>query len=223
VEDSSASAQSLHKKNAAYDSQYQICRDGYVQAKHFDGGPKMWSPSLVMEYPVSCHCEPPPLDGAFGRLYHFDDAVRMLREILEIDPTNLGSLWALGEIYEKKDMFPKAIEQYEKAVDATRGNEFIPYALLASAYAGSGQTGKAEEILRELNRKFGEDKWISAAVHARMGRKEQAIHELTDDEADCGPGTCGPAASLYISNWRFDPLHSDARFQGLLRKFNYPP
>jgi eukaryotic-like serine/threonine-protein kinase len=153
---------------------------------------------------------------------HFDDAVRMLQEILEIDPANLDSLWALGEMYEKKGMFPKAIEQYEKAMDATGGNEFIPYSLLASAYAGSGQTTKAEEILREMNQKFGEDKWISASVHARMGRNEQAIRELTEDVVDCGPGTCGPAASLYISNWRFDPLHTDPRFQALLRKFNYP-
>jgi serine/threonine protein kinase/tetratricopeptide (TPR) repeat protein len=153
---------------------------------------------------------------------HFDDAVRMLQEILEIDPTNIYSLWTLGEMYEKKGIFPKAIEQYEKAKDATGGNGFIPYALLASAYAGSGQATKAEEILREMNQKFGEDKWISAAVHVRMGRKERAILELTEGDADCGPGTCGPAASLYISNWRFDPLHSDPRFQALLRKFNYP-
>jgi hypothetical protein len=119
-------------------------------------------------------------------------------------------------------MFPEAIEQYQTAVDATEGKAFIPYSLLASVYAGSGQVKKAEHILQEMNGKFGEDKWISAGVHARMGRKEQAILELTEDVADCGPGTCGPAASLYISNWRFDILHSDPRFQALLRKFNYP-
>ena len=153
---------------------------------------------------------------------HFDDAVRIEQEILEIDPTNLDSLWTLGEMYEKKAMFPEAIEQYQRGLEATHRKAFIPYSLLASAYAGSGQTEEAEHILREMNRRFGEDKWISAGVHARMGRNEQAIRELTEDVADCSPGTCGPAASLYISNWRFDPLHSDPRFQALLRKFNYP-
>jgi tetratricopeptide (TPR) repeat protein len=152
----------------------------------------------------------------------FEEAVRMVRDLLEIDPNNLQSLWILGEIYERKGMFPEAIEQYQTAVDATEGKAFIPYSLLASVYAGSGQVKKAEHILQEMNGKFGEDKWISAGVHARMGRKEQAILELTEDVADCGPGTCGPAASLYISNWRFDTLHSDPRFQALLRKFNYP-
>jgi eukaryotic-like serine/threonine-protein kinase len=152
---------------------------------------------------------------------HFDEAVRMVKDNLEVDPTNLRSLWTLGEMYERKGMFPEAIEQYEKGVDATSGRAFIPYSLLASAYAGSGQSEKAEKILREMREKFGEDDWISAIIHIRMGQKELAIRELTDDGANCGPGTCGPASSLYL-NWRFDPLRSDPRFQALLRKFNYP-
>jgi pentatricopeptide repeat protein len=107
-------------------------------------------------------------------------------------------------------------------MEITQGKEFIPYALLGSAYAGSGQIDKAEEILREMNHKFGEDKWLSATIHLRMGRKELAIRELTEDVAKCGPGTCGPAASLYLWQWRFDPLHGDPRFKDLLKKFNYP-
>ena len=153
---------------------------------------------------------------------HVDEAVRMVKDILEVDPNNLRSLWALGEMYERKGMFSEAIEQYQKGVDATGGNAFIPYSLLGSAYAGSGQTEKAEKILQEMNQKFGEDKWISATVHIRMGQNELAIRELTEDCAECKPGTCGPAQSLYVSNWRFDPLRSDPRFQALLRKFNYP-
>jgi len=48
------------------------------------------------------------------------------------------------------------------------------------------------------------------------------MRELIEDVVDCGPGTCGPDASLYISNWRCGPLHSDPRIQDLLRKSNYP-
>ena len=152
---------------------------------------------------------------------HFDEAVRMVEDILAIDPDNVQSLWTLGEVYERRGMFREAIAQYEKSREATQGKAPIPFALLASAYAASGQTDKAAKILREMNRRFGEDKWISAGIHVVMGKKEQAIHELTDD-LDCGPGTCGPAASLYIWNWRFAPLRGDPRFQELLKKFNYP-
>lgn len=160
--------------------------------------------------------------GCVYQAGHFDEAVSMVKDILEVDPNNLLSFWTLGELYERKGMFPEAIELYEKGKAATGGTAFIPYSLLASAYAGSGQTEKAEKILQLMKQKFGEDKWIAGSVHVRMGRKEQAIRELTEDVADCGPGTCGPSASLYIWNWRFNSLRSDPRFQALLRKFNYP-
>jgi tetratricopeptide (TPR) repeat protein len=153
---------------------------------------------------------------------HFNEAVRMVKDILEIDPDNLASRWTLGEIYERQRMFPEAVEQYQKGMEITHGKEFIPYALLGSAYAASGQTDRAEEILHEMNVKFGEDKWLSAGIHVRMGRTELAIRELTDDVAKCGPGSCGPGSSLYISERRFDPLHGDPRFQTLLKRFNYP-
>ena len=166
----------------------------------------------------------PPIAAGWARcLYesdHFDEAVRMMKDILEINPNNAESLWMLGEIYERKGMFPEAIEQYQKGADVT-GRNFIMVALLSSAYAGWGKTADAEKLHEEL-KQGGEDKWISAFFHARMGQKEQAIRELTEDDAKCGPGTCGPAASLYVSEWRFDPLRSDPRFQALLKKFNYP-
>jgi TolB-like protein/Flp pilus assembly protein TadD len=152
----------------------------------------------------------------------YDEAVHMVKDNLEIDPNNLDSLWTLGGMYERRGTFSEALDLYQKALDATDGKAFIPYALLASAYGGSGQSEKAEEILREMKQKFGEDNWIAAFVHVRMGLKEQAIRELTEDLANDGPGTSGPGASLYVSEWRFDPLRSDPRFQALLRKFNYP-
>lgn len=80
-------------------------------------------------------------------------------------------------------MFPQAVEQYQKGIEVTGGKAFIPYSLLASAYADSGQTAKAEEKLEVMNKKFGEDQWISATVHAQMGQRELAIRELVEDVA----------------------------------------
>jgi TolB-like protein/DNA-binding winged helix-turn-helix (wHTH) protein/Tfp pilus assembly protein PilF len=154
------------------------------------------------------------------RAGHFEEAVQMMKDILEIDPTNSDALWALGEFYERKGMFPEAIEQYQKGVELTHRN-FIFVALLSSAYAGWGKKAEAEKLHEELIQ-GEEDKWISAIFHLRMGQKELAIRELTEDDANCGPGTCGPAASLYVSEWRFDPVRSDPRFQAILKKFNYP-
>jgi TolB-like protein/DNA-binding winged helix-turn-helix (wHTH) protein/Tfp pilus assembly protein PilF len=151
---------------------------------------------------------------------HFDEAVRMMQGIVEMNPDSAPSRWSLGEIYERKGMFPEAIEQYQKGADVTQRN-FIMVSLMASAYAGWGKRAEAQKLHEELIR-GGEDKWISAVFHVRMGQNETAIRELTEDTAECGPGTCGPASSLYVSEWRFGPLRSDPRFQALLKKFNYP-
>jgi hypothetical protein len=117
-------------------------------------------------------------------------------------------------------MFPEAIAQYQKGAEVT-GRNFIMVSLLSSAYADWGKKAEAEKLHEELIR-GGEDKWISAIFHIRMGQNELAIRELAEDVANCGPGTCGPAASLYVSEWRFDPVRSDPRFRALLKKFNYP-
>ena len=163
-----------------------------------------------------------PWAGCVDKQGQFDQAVRLLQEVLEINPNNPDALWRLGEIYEKHGMFPEAIAEYQIDLSATGGTNFIPYALLGSAYAASGETAKAERIIRKMNAKFGEDKWVSAAIYARMGKRDLALRNLEEDTAACGPGTCGPAYSLMVSNFRFDSLRSEPRFQAILKKFNYP-
>jgi TolB-like protein/DNA-binding winged helix-turn-helix (wHTH) protein/Flp pilus assembly protein TadD len=159
---------------------------------------------ITSQYVATC------LDNA----NRFKDSVQMMKNLIEMDPEGPRLCWALGDMYEKKGMFPKAIEQYQKGV-ALSGRNPMLLSLLASAYAGSGQTVKAEKLLREIAQRSGNDLWFPAVVHARMGRKEDAIRELRKDPT-------GPAMSLLRSEWRLDPIRSDPRFQALLRQFHYP-
>jgi TolB-like protein/DNA-binding winged helix-turn-helix (wHTH) protein/Flp pilus assembly protein TadD len=153
---------------------------------------------------------------------HFEEAVRMMNGTIEMEPDNPGLRWALGNIYEQKDMFPEALAQYQKGADVSGRHQYL-LSLMASAYGGWGKTAEAEKLLEEIKQRYGEDGWLSSVVHARMGRKEQAIRELVADSGGkCGPGKCGPGASLFVSEWRFDPLRSDPRFQALLDLYHYP-
>ena len=146
----------------------------------------------------------------------------MMNGTIEMEPDNPGLRWALGNIYEQKDMFPEALAQYQKGADLSGRHHYL-LTLMASAYAGWGKTAEAEKLLDEMKQRYGDDGWLSSIVHARMGRKEQAIRELVADSGGkCGPGKCGPGASLFVSEWRFDPLRSDPRFQALLDLYRYP-
>jgi eukaryotic-like serine/threonine-protein kinase len=163
-----------------------------------------------------------PMAGVTRCIYeagHFEDATQIMKGAIEMQSDNMALRWALGEILERNGMFPQAIEQYQKGAELTNRHPYM-LVLMASAYAGWGKTAESEKLLAEANR-GGEDKWLSAIVHVRMGRTEQAIRELVADESS-GPGKSGPGASLLISEWRFEPLRSDPRFQALLEKFHYP-
>jgi TolB-like protein/DNA-binding winged helix-turn-helix (wHTH) protein/Flp pilus assembly protein TadD len=147
---------------------------------------------------------------------HFEEAVQMMKGLIEMDPEGPRLRWTLGDMYEKKGMFQEAIEQYLKGV-ALSGRNPMLLSLLASAYAGSGRAGEAENLLDEIKQKWGEDTFLFGAVYARMGRKGDAIRELQEDARGSGP-----SRSLYRSEWRFDSLHSDPRYQAILKQLHYP-
>ena len=146
----------------------------------------------------------------------FEESVKMMKDLIEMDPNLARLRWTLGDMYEKKGMFPEAISQYQKGVTLSGRNPML-LSLLASAYAGSGRTSEAEKLLGEIKQKWGEDTFLFGVIYARMGRKGDAIHELQEDARGSGP-----SRSLYRSEWRFDSVRADPRFQAILKQLQYP-
>ncbi len=148
---------------------------------------------------------------------HSDKAISLLQETIEFDPKRPNIRWALGDLYERKGMYPEAIRQYEKGAEVNGRDSYV-LALLASAYAGSGNSTEAEKLLREMKRREGkENPYLFAFVYARMGRTEDELRYLEEAYADHSWGMI-----LLRQEWRFDPVRSDPRFQSLLQRMNYP-
>jgi TolB-like protein/DNA-binding winged helix-turn-helix (wHTH) protein/Tfp pilus assembly protein PilF len=90
----------------------------------------------------------------------FEEAVRKMKGVIEMEPENPSLRWALGDIYEIRDMFPEALEQYEKGAEVSGRHPYL-LTLMASAYAGWGKPAEAEKLLTEMDKKYGKDGWLS--------------------------------------------------------------
>ena len=88
---------------------------------------------------------------------------------------------------------------------------------LREAYKASGQEGYLRKKL-ELLKEKKEDNYGVAVIEARLGKKDEAFKAL---------GKGYEERSAFMSFVKVDPeldsLHSDPRFQTLLRKMGLPP
>ncbi len=95
-------------------------------------------------------------------------------------------------------------------------------AWLGYGYAVSGKTDKAREILARLQQETKEHYVPSfeiAVVHAGLGERDPAFKYLEKAFQERGIGM------FYLNlkrNLLWRPLHSDPRYQNLLRRMNFP-
>jgi tetratricopeptide (TPR) repeat protein len=150
-----------------------------------------------------------------------DEATQQLARAIELDPTFTVSYWLRAQIDESRGQFAEAIADYKKAAISTSPE--VIQALIACVYARSGETAKAQDILKQLTARSQQTflpSYFIADVHAMLGNKDEAIRllEKAYDERSIpvgGAGIGGP-----IIDHRFDSLRSDPRFRKLLAKFS---
>ncbi len=123
--------------------------------------------------------------------------------------------------YEQKGMYAAAIAELQKATELFEG-EPIGLAALGHAYAVSGKKQDARKILEELDQ-LGKRRYVSAyyiaAIYTGLGEKDQAwtwLEKAYEERASW-------LSVRFKVDPRFDSLHSDPRFQDLLRRMNLPP
>ena len=124
-----------------------------------------------------------PINGALGRTYYlarrYDEAIKQLRKTAEIDPGFYYTHWNLGSALAAKGAIGAGIEEYQKA--RALNDDPFALALLARAYAFSGNRMEAEKILNQL-KEISKERYVSAysfaLVSLGLGNKEETLRWL---------------------------------------------
>ena len=134
-----------------------------------------------------------------------DKAIEQCRKILELDPTSFPARRYLGLAYEAKGMYPEAIAEFQKGVKLS-GSPLM-HALLGHAYAASGQTAEAKQVLNDLQQ-LQAQRYVSpytvAAIYAGLNDQAQAFKwlEKAVEERD-----------IWLMNLKVDPVFAKLRSQ----------
>lgn len=136
----------------------------------------------------------------------FDEAIRQARYALELNPNHGRAHAVLGHAYLGQGHLDAAIEEFGRSGN-NRGN-------LGHAYTLAGRIDDARKIVRVLEERFEATRGGSgevAQVYVGLGELDRAFEWLGRAVED-GSGWTLKVAVVW------DPLRSDPRFDGLIRR-----
>lgn len=147
----------------------------------------------------------------------YDDAIAHCERLLAVDPNFFPARRYMGLAYEQKNMYPQAIDQFEKGVKLSKSPLML--SLLGHAYAASGRKADAQKILADLDQQ--KQRYVSpytvATIYAGLGNKDETFKwlEKAFEERD-----------IWLMNMRVDPvlkpIRSDSRFTALVQRIGIP-
>ena len=149
----------------------------------------------------------------------YDEAIEQCLKAIEIDP-NFGLAHGnLSGAYRRKGMYKESITEAEKSV-GLYGSTFDSLILQVRVYAVAGARAKALAILNQAAQRSNRpefDTWEMAIVCAFLGETNGALDwlETAYDQRD-------PYMVFLIVEHDLDALHSERRFQDLVRRMNLP-
>jgi tetratricopeptide (TPR) repeat protein len=161
------------------------------------------------------------INGSLGDAYFYarkyDLAIDQLKKTLEMDPNSLPGHWDAFWAYERKGMYPEAVAEWQ-AADRLLGHT-ADAAEAGEAFQKSGFRGFLKTDLDQIlkNPQAGVPDYMVARRHALLGQTSEAFASLEKAYAE------REGAIVFLkSDPVMDALHSDPRFQELVRRLNYP-
>jgi serine/threonine-protein kinase len=165
-----------------------------------------------------------PINAYIGQAYlyagQYARAEEQFRKTLLIDPNHVLTHHNLGELYLAQKRPAEAVKELERSVAGSADPSSHYLAILGCGYAMAGRKTEAVRLLKDLETKATEDlasAFDVAALYVALSEKERALAWLEQ----------GYAKRDYwlveIRAWPwFDSLHSEPRFQDVLRRMRFP-
>jgi tetratricopeptide (TPR) repeat protein len=152
----------------------------------------------------------------FGRILYrarkYEEAIPHLQRALELEPQSYSAHIRLGDVYAKLNRYDEAIQMFNEAA-RVRPVGFHA-ARLARVYALMGRQREARQMVSAVKDSFP---FNDAGVYAALGDLDQAFRILEKGVDDHN------SLLVYIKeDPTFDNLHTDPRWQELLRRMNFP-
>lgn len=145
-----------------------------------------------------------------------EEAILRLKRAIEREPRSVMAHGFLGEVYEEMGRYEEALAIYTKHRVLKRDPPNNPrsLAILARVYARMGKRNEAKGILKALEPHKPD---LRAAAYAALGENDEAFRLLFQKVQN-------REETLYAikTDRRFASLHSDPRWQELLRRMNFP-
>ena len=159
-----------------------------------------------------------PLAQQLRNARRYDEAVAVCQDALELNPDFRRAYSDLRRIYETMGDYEQAVDTYEKAQTLRDGDPELAVRL-REAYELSDSDGYWRWWLarEKEGREPGETCEPCVRYHAALGEYDEAMEELERSFEDRD----GNLISLAVAP-RYDPLRGDPRFQGLIRRMNFP-
>ncbi|HEY2472700.1 MAG TPA: protein kinase [Terracidiphilus sp.] len=162
------------------------------------------------------------LNGNLGSVFVFthqwEKAIEQLRSSVDLDPNYWFDHYFLGRSYEQKGRFPEAIVALKKAISLEGTTEV--WSSLGHAYAVSGDREDAQKIIDHLH-ELSVHQYVApynvAVIDAGLGNKDDAFLWLNRAYEERS------YLLTYLTvDERLDNLHSDPRFDELVRRVGLP-
>jgi eukaryotic-like serine/threonine-protein kinase len=147
----------------------------------------------------------------------YPEAAAQCRKSLDMDPNFGPAHFCVGYSSVKRGKFKEGIRELQKAIELFPGNpQYLGQ--LGIAYALSGETQRAREVLRKLKEPPQSNPYSISLVYAGLGEKEQAMAWLSK---------AYDQRSSDLTNLKIEPvldsIRSNRLVQELMRRVGLPP